>query len=36
MGSEFIKNIDGDLENVIGFPTKKVREMLINAGYNFI
>ena len=36
MSSEFIKNIDGDLENVIGFPTKKVREMLINAGYNFI
>ena len=35
MGSEFIKNVDGDLENVIGFPTKKVKELLIAAGYKF-
>ena len=35
MGSEFIKNVDGDLENVIGFPTQKVKEMLIVAGYRF-
>ena len=35
MGSEFIKNVDGDLENVIGFPTKKVKELLIAAGYVF-
>ncbi len=35
MGSEFIKNVDGDLENVIGFPTKKVKELLVEAGYVF-
>ncbi len=35
MGSEFIQNVDGDLENVIGFPTKKVKELLIAAGYVF-
>ncbi len=35
MGSEFIKNVDGDLENVIGFPTRKVKEMLAQAGYIF-
>ena len=35
MGSEFIKKVDGDLENVIGFPTKKVKAMLISAGYEF-
>ena len=35
MGSEFIKKVDGDLENVIGFPTRKVKEMLAQAGYIF-
>ncbi len=35
MGSEFIKNVDGDLENVIGFPTKKVRALLEQMGYKF-
>lgn len=35
MGSEFIKNVDGDLENVIGFPTKKVRVLLEQMGYKF-
>lgn len=28
MGSEFIKNVDGDLENVIGLPTRTLMEML--------
>lgn len=35
MGSEFIKNVDGDLENVIGFPTQKVRALLEQMGYKF-
>ena len=35
MGSEFIKNVDGDLENVIGFPTKKVKALLEQMGYKF-
>ncbi len=35
MGSEFIKNVDGDLENVIGFPTQKVRVLLEQMGYKF-
>ena len=36
MGPEFIKNVDGDLENVIGLPTNALRELLIKAGYTFI
>ena len=28
MGSEFIKSVDGDLENVIGLPTKALKQML--------
>lgn len=35
MGSEFIKNVDGDLENVIGFPTQKVKALLEQMGYKF-
>lgn len=35
MGSEFIKNVDGDLENVIGFPTKKIKALLEQMGYKF-
>lgn len=28
MGIEFIKSVDGDLENVIGLPTKKLKELI--------
>ena len=28
MGSDFIKDVDGDLENVIGLPTKTLKSML--------
>lgn len=35
MGSEFIKDVDGDLENVIGLPTKALKELLLQAGYSF-
>lgn len=35
MGSEFIKAVEGDLENVIGLPTKALRELLVRAGYSF-
>ncbi len=35
MGPEFIKEIEGDLENVIGLPTKTLKNMLIKLGYNF-
>ena len=35
MGPEFIKNVDGDLENVIGLPTKALKELLLQAGYSF-
>ena len=35
MGSEFIKDVQGDLENVIGLPTKTLKEMLEEFGYNF-
>ena len=35
MGNEFIKNVDGDLENVIGLPTKTLKEMLEEFGYEF-
>ena len=35
MGAEFIKNVEGDLENVIGLPTKSLKILLENAGYNF-
>ena len=30
MGSEFIKQVEGDLENVIGLPTKTLKSMLEN------
>lgn len=35
MGNEFIKSVEGDMENVIGFPTEKVRELLLLSGYSF-
>lgn len=35
MGPEYIKEIEGDLENVIGLPTKTLKNMLIKLGYNF-
>lgn len=35
MGSDFIKSVDGDLENVIGFPTKDVKNLLEKMGYVF-
>lgn len=35
MGPEFIKSVDGDLENVIGLPTKSVKKLLLLAGYRF-
>ena len=35
MGTEFIAKVDGDLENVIGLPTKALKELLIKAGYIF-
>ena len=35
MGPEFIKQVNGDLENVIGLPTKTLKLLLTTAGYNF-
>lgn len=35
MGGEFIKKVDGDLENVIGLPTKTLKEILEEYGYEF-
>jgi septum formation protein len=35
LNSDFIANVDGDLENVIGLPTKALKDLLIKAGYNF-
>ena len=35
MGPEFIKEVNGDLENVIGLPTKVLKELLTKAGYRF-
>ena len=35
MGSEFIKDVHGDLENVIGLPTKTLKEILEEFGYEF-
>lgn len=35
MGSEFIKEVNGDLENVIGLPTKTLKEILEEFGYQF-
>ncbi len=35
MGNEFIKNVHGDLENVIGLPTKTLKEILEEFGYEF-
>lgn len=33
MGEEFIKNVDGELDNVIGLPTKTLKEILKEFGY---
>lgn len=33
MGEEFIKNVDGELDNVIGLPTKTLKEILEEFGY---
>lgn len=35
MGSEFIKEVNGDMENVIGLPTKTLKEILEEFGYQF-
>lgn len=35
MGNEFIKSVEGDMENVIGFPTEKVKELLSLSGFSF-
>lgn len=35
MGSDFIEKVDGDLENVIGLPTKALKNLLEQAGYCF-
>lgn len=35
MGSEFIKEVNGDLENVIGLPTKTLKKILEEFGYQF-
>lgn len=33
MGEEFIKKVDGDLDNVIGLPTKTLKKVLEEFGY---
>lgn len=33
MGEEFIKKVDGDLDNVIGLPTKTLKNILEEFGY---
>ena len=35
MGKEFIKEVDGDMENVIGLPTKTLKEILKEFDYKF-
>lgn len=35
MGPEYIKEVDGDLENVIGLSTIALKRLLIKAGYSF-
>ena len=35
MGPEFIKSVDGCLDNVIGLPVQRLKEMLIEMGYDF-
>lgn len=35
MGSEFIKEVNGDMENVIGLPTKTLKEILEEFDYKF-
>lgn len=35
MSSEFIKEVNGDMENVIGLPTKTLKEILEEFGYQF-
>lgn len=36
MGEEFIKSVDGDIENVIGLPTNILKEMLLRFEYEFV
>lgn len=36
MGKDFIKSVDGDLENVIGLPTNTLKDMLLSFGYEFV
>lgn len=36
MGEEFIKSVDGDIENVIGLPTNTLKEMLLRFEYEFV
>ena len=35
MGKEFIKEVNGDMENVIGLPTKTLKEILEEFDYKF-
>ena len=35
MGKEFIKDVNGDMENVIGLPTKTLKEILKEFDYKF-
>ncbi len=35
MGKEFIKEVDGDMENVIGLPTNTLKEILEEFDYKF-
>ena len=35
MGKKFIKKVDGDMENVIGLPTKTLKEILEEFDYKF-
>ena len=35
MDEKYIKQVDGDIENVIGLPTNALRNLLIQAGYVF-
>ena len=35
MGPEYINSVEGDLENVIGLSTKALKNLLVQAGFNF-
>ncbi|MBS4760274.1 MAG: septum formation protein Maf [Clostridium sp.] len=35
MGPAFIKNVDGCLDNVIGLPVERLKQMLVEMGYDF-